>query len=77
MTLFKGLMRLLASAAATFALALAPQLIAFFQGPAPSDIPMWLWGMVGTAVVFGINWLVGKIPVPAFVLNLLAKLTRP
>lgn len=67
MTFFKQLMRLLASAGATLAVALGPQLIAFFQGPAPSDLPLWLWGLIGTGAVFGINWLVGQIPVPAFV----------
>lgn len=65
MTFFKGLMRVFAAAGASALLMLIPQLIALFQGPAPSDISPVVWGILGTVAVFGLNYLVGKIPHPA------------
>lgn len=64
MTFFKLFLRILASTLATAAIALGPKLIAFFQGPAPSDISPVVWGVVGIAAVFAINFAVGKIPKP-------------
>lgn len=61
-TFFKGLMRVLAAAGATAAVTVvAPALIAFFRGPVPPDVPAWLWGPIGTALVFVVNWAIGKI----------------
>lgn len=65
MTFFKSLMRVLAAAGASALLMLIPQLIALFQGPAPSDISAVVWGILGTVAVFALNYLVGKIPQPA------------
>jgi len=65
MTFFKTLMRTLAAAGAAALLILIPQLIAVFQGPAPSDISPVVWGIVGTVAVFILNLVVGKIPKPA------------
>lgn len=65
MTFFKSLMRVLAAAGASALLMLIPQLIALFQGPVPSDISPVVWGILGTVAVFGLNYLVGKIPQPA------------
>lgn len=62
MTFFKQLMRLLAATGATFAVSLAPKLVAFLQGKAPSDVSALVWGVVGIVGVFLVNFLVGKIP---------------
>lgn len=64
MTFFKNLMRILSAALASLALIVAPKLIAFFQGAAPSDVSAGVWALVGIVAVFLINWAVGKIPSP-------------
>lgn len=65
MTFFKGLMKVLSAAGASALLILIPKLIALFQGPAPSDISAVVWGILGAAGVFGLNYILGKIPAPA------------
>ena len=64
MTLFKSLLRILAAGFASVALIVIPQLIAFFQGAAPSDVSPIVWGIVGTVVVFVLNLLLARIPRP-------------
>ena len=64
MTFFKSLMRVLSAAGASVLLVLIPKLIALFQGPAPSDISAGVWVIVGTVAVFGLNYLLGKVPHP-------------
>jgi hypothetical protein len=65
MTFFRTLMRTLAAAGASALLILIPQLIAVFQGAAPSDVSPVVWGIVGTVAVFVLNLLLNKIPKPA------------
>lgn len=65
MTFFKSLMKILAATGATFAVALAPKLVALFQGAPPSDVSAVVWGIVGVVGVFLVNWGVSKIKLPA------------
>ena len=65
MTFFQTLMKIIAAAAASAALILIPQVIAFFQGAPPSDVSPMVWGIAGTVGVFLLNWILGKIPKPA------------
>lgn len=65
MTFFKSLMKVLSAAGASVLLILIPKLIALFQGPAPSDVSAVVWGVIGMVAVFGLNYLLGKIPAPA------------
>jgi hypothetical protein len=65
MTFFPTLMRAIAAAGASALLILIPNLIAVFQGPAPTDISAVVWGILGTAAVFGLNFLLGKVRKPA------------
>lgn len=64
MTFFRSFFRLLAAFLATAVVGFAPKLIALFQGAAPSDVPLLLWGVVGMVGVFLVNFLVGKIKLP-------------
>ena len=67
MTFFKSLIRVFAAAGASVLVLLVPQLIALFQGPAPSDVSPVIWGILGTVAVFGLNLLLAKYgpkPVP-------------
>lgn len=60
MTFIQGLMRVLAAAGASALVVVIPQLSAFFQGSAPSDISPVVWGVISTIAVFGLNLLLGK-----------------
>ena len=64
MTLFKLILRVLASAGAVGATALVTQLIALFSGTAPSDISATVWAVVSMVVVFLLNLVLGQIPKP-------------
>ena len=57
-------MRILASAGASALVILSPQLVAFFQGAAPSDVSPVVWGIAGTVAVFALTFLLGKIGRP-------------
>lgn len=69
MTFFKTLMRILAASGGTalviLAHDLAGKLVELFSGPAPKDVPVVLWGIIGFVGVFLVNLGIGKLPKPA------------
>lgn len=57
-----GFLKALAAGLIAAAVPVAQNLIAFFQGVAPSDVSAVLWGAVSFVAVLVINFLVGKVP---------------
>ena len=59
----QNLLKALAAGAAAGAVIVAQQLIAFFQGAAPSDVSAIVWAGVSFVAILVLNFLIGKLPV--------------
>lgn len=62
MKFFPGLLKALAAGGAAGVVVLVQQVVAYFQGAAPSDVSASTWMIVSTLAVFLLNFLISKLP---------------
>jgi len=65
MTFFKGLFKVLSAAGAVALVNLLSAVKEYFASAQPSDVNSMIWAALAFAAVLGLNFLIGKIKLPA------------